>query len=126
MPILPRSLVSFATALALCSIPFALTFAQPQSTAAPKPKPSAVVNDPALLPDQELGRRFMIKVEDLPRPKTGPIVASRSLVLPYQGQTLRAPEGFSVTPFVTGLEHPRRLRDPRLSAVSTLEADWVD
>jgi len=60
------------------------------------------------------------------RPKTGPIVASRSLVLPYQGQTPRAPEGFSVTPFVTGLEHPRRLRDPRLSAVSTLEADWVD
>jgi hypothetical protein len=126
MTILPRSLVSFATALALCSIPFALTFAQPQSTAAPKPKPSAAVNDPALLPDQELGRRFMIKVEDLPRPKTGPIVASRSLVLPYQGQTPRAPEGFSVTPFVTGLEHPRRLRDPRLSAVSTLEADWVD
>ena len=109
MTILPRSLVSFATALALCSIPFALTFAQPQSTAAPKPKPSAAVNDPALLPDQELGRRFMIKVEDLPRPKTGPIVASRSLVLPYQGQTPRAPEGFSVTPFVTGLEHPRRL-----------------
>jgi glucose/arabinose dehydrogenase len=51
----------------------------------------------------------MIKAEDLPPPKTGPIVSSRSLTLPYQGQAPRAPEGFTVTPFVTGLEHPRRL-----------------
>jgi len=27
----------------------------------------------------------------------------------YQGQTPRVPEGFTATPFATGLEHPRRL-----------------
>jgi len=29
--------------------------------------------------------------------------------LPYEGQRPRAPEGFTVTAFATGLEHPRRL-----------------
>jgi glucose/arabinose dehydrogenase len=62
-----------------------------------------------LLPDQELGRRFTIKAEELPPPKTGPIVSSRSLTLPYTGQGLRVPEGFTATVFATGLEHPRRL-----------------
>src|SRR5262245_1374527 len=65
--------------------------------------------DPASLPDQEIGRKFMVKAEDLPPPKTGPVVASRSLVVPYQGQTPRTPEGFTATAFATGLEHPRRL-----------------
>ncbi len=65
--------------------------------------------DPASLPDQEIGRRFIVKAEDLPPPKTGPIVASRPLTVPYTGQTPRVPEGFSVTAFATDLEHPRRL-----------------
>ena len=71
--------------------------------------PAAQPSDPALLPDQELGRRFTVKAEDLPQPKTGPVVASRPLTLPYQGQAPRVPEGFTATPFITGLEHPRRL-----------------
>jgi hypothetical protein len=41
--------------------------------------------DPATNPDQELGRRFFIKPEDLPPPKTGPIAASRSLVITLCG-----------------------------------------
>jgi glucose/arabinose dehydrogenase len=45
----------------------------------------------------------------LPAPKTGPLVAARPLTLPYQGQSPRLPEGFTATPFVIGLEHPRRL-----------------
>ncbi|MFG3597594.1 PQQ-dependent sugar dehydrogenase [Bradyrhizobium sp. RDI18] len=61
------------------------------------------------MPDQELGRRFTVKAEDLPPPKTGPVVSSRSLVIPHQGQTPRVPEGFITTAFMTGLEHPRRL-----------------
>src|SRR5438552_13498478 len=65
--------------------------------------------DPATLPDQEIGRKFTVKAEDLPPPKTGPVVSSRSLIVPYQGQKPRAPEGFTVTAFATGLEHPRRL-----------------
>src|SRR5262245_13489787 len=71
--------------------------------------PAAAAFDPATLPDQEIGRKFTVKAEDLPPPKTGPVVASRSLVVPYQGQTLRTPEGFTATAFATGLEHPRRL-----------------
>ena len=74
----------------------------------PLPKKTATF-DPATLPDQEIGRRFSIKAEDLPPPKSGPVVSSRSLTLPYEGQRPRAPEGFTVTAFATGLEHPRRL-----------------
>jgi len=65
--------------------------------------------DPASLPDQQLGHRFTVKAEDLPPPRTGPIVSARSLVLPYEGQVPRVPEGFTATPFATGLAHPRRL-----------------
>jgi glucose/arabinose dehydrogenase len=65
---------------------------------------------PGKLPDQEIGRRFTVKAEELPAPKkAGPPVASRPLTLPYAGQSPRVPDGFTVTPFATGLEHPRRL-----------------
>src|SRR5262245_28078400 len=73
------------------------------------PTQQANAADPAANPDQELGRRFLFKAENLPPPKSDPIAASRSLVIPYAGQTPRAMEGFTVAPFVTGLEHPRRL-----------------
>jgi glucose/arabinose dehydrogenase len=69
----------------------------------------AAADSPASLPDQEIGRRFIIKAEDLPPPKTGPIASSRSMTLPYTGQVPRVPEGFTATAFATGLEHPRRL-----------------
>ena len=64
---------------------------------------------PASLPDQELGRRFTVKAEDLPPPYKGPVVARLSLAIPYAGQVPRVPEGFVATPFATGLVHPRRL-----------------
>ena len=70
-------------------------------------KPAA--DNPASLPDQEIGRRITIKAEDLPPPKTGPITSSRSMTLPYAGQVPRVPDGFTATAFATGLEHPRRL-----------------
>jgi glucose/arabinose dehydrogenase len=70
---------------------------------------SAQSFDPASLPDQTLGRRFTVKPEGMPAPMTGPIVAARPLSLPYQGQTPRVPDGFTATPFATGLTHPRRL-----------------
>jgi glucose/arabinose dehydrogenase len=81
------------------------------STTAQQGSPSQQANaaDPAGNPDQELGRRFLFKAENLPPPKSDPIAASRSLVIPYAGQTPRVIEGFTVAPFVTGLEHPRRL-----------------
>src|SRR5215470_10270832 len=69
----------------------------------------AVTANPPSNPDQELGKRFFIKAENLPPPKSDPVAASRSLVVPYAGQAPRVMEGFTATPFVTGLEHPRRL-----------------
>jgi glucose/arabinose dehydrogenase len=66
-------------------------------------------SDPAALPDQELGRRFVVKAGDLPPPGTGPVVSNRPLTLAYNGQTPRVPEGFTATLFASGLQHPRRL-----------------
>ena len=81
------------------------TFAQNS----PAPSKAAAPTIRQSLPDQEIGRRITVKAEDLPLPKTGPIVASRSMILPYTGQAPRVPEGFTATAFATGLEHPRRL-----------------
>jgi glucose/arabinose dehydrogenase len=59
--------------------------------------------------EHEIGRRFQIDPNDLPAPKTGPIVTNRSLTLPYQGQSLQVPPGFTATLFASGLANPRRL-----------------
>ena len=98
------------TTAALVAAGLTFTPAWAQRTNAPSARPSTErPGDPAMLPDQELGRRFMIKAEELPPPKTGPVVSNRPLTVPYQGQTPRALEGFTATAFATGLEHPRRL-----------------
>ncbi|HEY1543797.1 MAG TPA: PQQ-dependent sugar dehydrogenase [Xanthobacteraceae bacterium] len=73
------------------------------------PSSAAAPTDPASLPDQQLGHRFTVKAEDLPAPYKGTIAAARSLIVPYAGQVPRVPEGFTATPFATGLTHPRRL-----------------
>ena len=39
----------------------------------------------------------MVRPEDLPPPKTGPVVSNRSLTLPFEGQTPRVPPGFTAT-----------------------------
>jgi glucose/arabinose dehydrogenase len=96
-----------AAALAVIAIP--LVSSAQQKPASSQSAAASSSEDPASLPDQQIGRRFMIKAEDLPPPNTGPIVASRSLTLPYQGQVPRVPDGFTVTLFAAGLEHPRRL-----------------
>jgi glucose/arabinose dehydrogenase len=59
--------------------------------------------------EHEIGRRFQIDPNNLPAPKTGPIATNRSLLVPYAGQAPSVPEGFSATPFATGLTNPRRL-----------------
>jgi glucose/arabinose dehydrogenase len=101
-------LVIVTTALVAIGSAFGPAWAQRKNAPAaqmPADKPA----EPALLPDQEVGRRFMIKAEDLPPPKSGAAVSNRPLGVPIQGQTPRVMEGFAVTPFATGLEHPRRL-----------------
>ena len=59
--------------------------------------------------EHEIGRRFHIDPNDLPAPKTPPIVTNRSLTVPFAGQSLQVPPGFEATPFATGLANPRRL-----------------
>src|SRR5499427_5993871 len=81
----------------------------PQQPQASSPAAPSAPTDPASLPEQKLGQRFTVKAEDLPAPYKSPIIASRSLILPYEGQVPRVPEGFTATPFATGLMHPRRL-----------------
>ena len=93
-----------AAIIAACSIVGSRATAQQTGS-----NQQAVTAEPAGNPDQELGRRFLIKAENLPPPKSGSIAASRSLVIPYAGQAPRVMEGFTATPFITGLEHPRRL-----------------
>jgi glucose/arabinose dehydrogenase len=91
-----------AAALAFCMV-------APVATAQQSRPSQPTTNDPAINPYQELCRRFSIKAEALPPPKSDPVAASRSLVIPYAGQAPRVMDGFTATPFVTGLEHPRRL-----------------
>ncbi len=98
------SVVTAVSSLALLTCAPSLAQQQHDRAAA-----SNAVLDPSSLPDQKLGERISIKPEDLPPPKTGPIVSARSLIVPYQGQTPRVPEGFTATLFASGLAHPRRL-----------------
>jgi hypothetical protein len=51
--------------------------------------------------EHEIGRRFRIDPNDLPAPKTGPIVTNRVLIIPFGEQTLTVPKGFTATPFAT-------------------------
>ncbi|HZT88666.1 MAG TPA: PQQ-dependent sugar dehydrogenase [Stellaceae bacterium] len=78
----------------------------------------AQVSGQAAAPDQlaqnfqaehEIGRRFHFDPNELPPPKSGPIVTDRSLIIPYDGQTLQVPPGFAASVFASGLANPRRL-----------------
>jgi glucose/arabinose dehydrogenase len=63
--------------------------------------------DPAKLPEQEIGRQFSIKLENLPAPKVTTVASSRSFAIPYAGQAPRVPDSFKVNLFAGGLSHPR-------------------
>src|SRR5262245_55134 len=93
------------TAIAACTI-ILLVPALAQRNATPAPPAAGTAStafNPATLPEQQIGEKFTVKAEDLPPPKTGPVVASRSLIVPYQDQKPRAPDGFTVTAFASGL-----------------------
>jgi glucose/arabinose dehydrogenase len=83
-----------------------------EQKAGPGQDPGKVATDPAaqnFAIEHEIGHRFRIDPSDLPAPKTGPIVTNRSLSVPFSEQTLSVPNGFTATPFATGLVNPRRL-----------------
>src|SRR5271166_3255675 len=84
----------------------------PQHAAAPPAPSGEPPQNPAAqncLVEHEIGHRFHFDPNDLPPPKTGPIVTDRSLIVPYSGQKLEVPPGFTAAPFATGLANPRRL-----------------
>jgi glucose/arabinose dehydrogenase len=59
--------------------------------------------------DQEVGKRFKLTPDSLPEPYATRAVNNSPLTVPFSGQALRAPDGFTVTAFATKLTHPRRL-----------------
>ncbi len=84
--------------------------AHAQQKQTPAPTANADNNQASnFLIQHEIGRRFHIDPANLPAPKTGPVVTNRPLTVPYTGQTLQVPSGFTATPFATGLANPRRL-----------------
>src|SRR5260370_8196143 len=88
-----------AAALAFCMV-------APVATAQQSRPSQGATTDPASNPDQELGRRFSIKADALPPPKSDPVAASRSLVIPYPGQAPARVDGFTATPLFTVPTHP--------------------
>src|SRR4051794_24519087 len=103
------SLVAIAAILAVATAGPAA--AQTADSSAKTPPQSAASDELAqnFAAQHELGRRFRVDPAELPAPKVGPIVTNRTLTVPYSGQTPQVPEGFSATPFATGLTNPRRL-----------------
>jgi len=99
--------------LVVVAVPIMLSFgliaaAQQKDTAEPASDAASTLTQ-NFLAQHEIGRRFHIDPADLPAPKTGVIVTNRPLTVPYSGQAPKVPPGFTATPFVTGLTHPRRL-----------------
>ena len=108
---MPKNLgKSLIVTAALMAGMLALSPANAQKTSAPDPASNAKDElAQSFQAEHEIGRRFHIDPNDLPAPKTGPIVTDRSLVVPYDGQSLQLPPGFTATLFAKGLVHPRRL-----------------
>jgi glucose/arabinose dehydrogenase len=75
--------------------------------AAQRQRPTGASAD-VLARDQELGKSFQVRAEDLPAPGATPAVANAPSRLPFKGHTPKVPEGFTATLFAK-LEHPRRL-----------------
>jgi glucose/arabinose dehydrogenase len=106
-----KSGISLIVLAASAAVVLALSPASAQQQAAPSGQGSVTKEELVqnFQAEHEIGRRYHFDPNDLPPPKTGPIVADRSLVVPYDGQKLEVPPGFTAAPFVTGLVHPRRL-----------------
>src|SRR5215467_11649822 len=95
-------------AVALITSALGLSFAGAQQKGAREEEPKDIFTQ-NFRAQHEIGRRFRIDPAELPAPKTSAIVTNRALTVPYNGQTLQVPPGFTATPFATGLVNPRRL-----------------
>jgi glucose/arabinose dehydrogenase len=59
--------------------------------------------------EHQIGHRYQFNPDNLPAPKSGPIVTDRPLTIPFNDQKLQAPPGFTASLFASGLANPRRL-----------------
>src|SRR5262249_4570090 len=94
--------------VALMTSALGISFAGAQQKVAREETPKDIFTQ-NFLAQHEIGRRFRIDPAELPAPKTSAIVTNRALTVPYDGQTLQVPSGFTATAFATGLVNPRRL-----------------
>jgi glucose/arabinose dehydrogenase len=97
----PRSYLLRGTAVALACALAALVLRSADAQRARE--------NPATLPEQQVGQSFSVKPQDLPPPFASASASNSSTTVPYRGQALRVPEGFTAQPFATGLSNPRRL-----------------
>jgi glucose/arabinose dehydrogenase len=95
-----------AAAAAIVAFPLIAAETKPGSAQDKSPADPAAQN---FAVEHEVGHRYRIDPNELPAPKTGPIVTNRVLTVPFSEQTLNVPKGFTATPFATGLTNPRRL-----------------
>src|SRR5258705_7725913 len=68
----------------------------------------AVATGDVVSRDQELGKSFRVRADDLPAPRATQPVSNGPLTLAFARQTPTVPDGFTAT-LVAKLEHPRRL-----------------
>ena len=105
-----RNMTRWLAGLAvLASLGLVLPSIGAEKAAAPQDKSAADPGAQNFAVEHEIGRRFHIEPNDLPAPKTGPIVTNRVLIVPYSGQVPAVPPGFTATVFASGLVNPRRL-----------------
>src|SRR5262245_22194382 len=105
---MPRHLAVSVLSLAAAMLTFAAAaIAQRSDVSEPVANPEALKQN--FQTQHEIGRRFRLDPAELPAPKVGPIVTNRPLTMPYAGQSLQVPPGFTATVFATGLANPRRL-----------------
>jgi hypothetical protein len=91
-----RLMSSGGAAVVALSLAFSPALAQ-------RTRPAVPEAPNGLLADQELGKRVHVKAAELPPPKASRAVSNAPLILPYQGQSPRVPDGFVATPFGDGL-----------------------
>jgi glucose/arabinose dehydrogenase len=74
--------------------------------------------------DEAIGTQYDIRFEDLPAPYSTPSVGNRPVVIDRPaGAQLRVPDGFEVSLFADGLQHPRAMAVAADGAVFVTEAN---
>src|SRR5947208_16293673 len=97
-----RNMTRWLAGLAvLASLGLVLPSIGAEKAAAPQDKSAADPGAQNFAGEHEMGRRFHIEPNDLPAPKTGPIVTNRVLVVPSSGPSIAVTPGINATVLAT-------------------------